>query len=403
VKRILIGFLFAGTCFLLRAEDARALANPGNEHTDEIAFDEKSCLAIKDRIEFPVPSITVNAEKTGPENPIAIGQDDDKRGVNIKVTITSLLGKAYYPNWVRTVLSAKAIPDGSWISEDMECTELPKTPDMLYCEWVKYDCKIIEEPIYRMLWPERTKVWLAPDDRTRAWLSWQKNPIGDPLRYVFPDDWGLGAWTPEGVKKTSNPGPGNEWWTFLYGDPTYVSIPAETILKYYEPIESSEDTTTGDKQVLGLFGGLSKDPGGFVFVDKGKMGEYCLIDEDHVKVEGANDKYKVTRGCKIDPEGASSDGKVTILTLTFTSIPLDLPGRWSIGITGYEYPAKYANNLVETTINGLDEYSPELKMGPYEIGFSPNNYEYSTESFSFDSYIVISTPCFNGDPKSCEN
>jgi hypothetical protein len=392
MKRIAYGILLAGLCLLLQSGNIRALAIPRDGGADEYATDQTTCLAQPEIIEIPKPSLTVSAVKNAPENVIVIGQDKEKLGVTITVTISSLPGKATYHQWV-TKRVGRNYPENGWIPDDVTCNA-PKN-GRVWCYWDEGECKTVEETIYRMLWPERTRVWLEPSVDTRAWLSWNETPGGNPLRYVFPDDWGLGAWTPGGPRKQSLPGTGGEWWTFLFGDPLSKNVPETKMVQVNQPGTDAYSTTP----VLGLFGTFSSFPGQNSIAT---TMDQCLIDNE-VKVEGG----PAARGCKIFPDGASSTNRVANLTIIFYNIPLDLPGRWFFGITAYQYPAKYNNGKSETKITGLDEYSPELSMGPCEVGFlnnfcyrmlddkNPNNY--------FESYLIISTPCLAADPKSCIN
>lgn len=394
MKRIILGLLLGGMSFLLQAEDARAFSEPRNKHQAEIITDQASCLA-QDTVTFPGPSIAVFAQKTAPANVIAIGQDEDKRGVDITITVTSLPGTAIYYNWVRKETDDVPYKIGSYIPKGMECR--PLISGWVSCYWVYYNCEQAPpETVYRMLRPEMTRVWLDPDINTRNWLRWSGTPSGDPLRFVFPDDWGLGAWTPEGVKKRSYPGSGNEWWTFLYGDPLYVSIPTTSMLKFYRPNPSGYSI----EQVLGLWGAFSSFPGESTFAEKGNI-DQCLIDSAHVLVEGGNPEYTNRRGCVVRTLGAIPD-QARILWIDFNNIPLDLPGKWHIGMTANQYPALYAKGTrTESNLRDkIDEYSPKLRIGP-SPEYTPNGYDISSNSFV--SYIVISTPCYSADPKSCVN
>jgi hypothetical protein len=246
-----------------------------------------------------------------------------------------------------------------------------------------------------MLWPERTRVWLEPDEKTKAWLSWSVGAKGDPLRFVFPDGWGMGAWTPDGARKQSFQGLGNEWWTFLYGDPNAVVIPTSRMVKITAPDQFTGRST---RQGIGLFGDFTTFTDGSAYSRNGNMDSQCLID-DEVSVEGGPS----TRDCYPDPAGASTASQITELTIKFLNVPLDLPGSWMIGITANQYPAKYFVNTqlkYETEVNGFDEYSPELMLGPWDLGYYNG---YSITEYTFDAYIIIATPCYNADPESCKN
>jgi hypothetical protein len=244
-----------------------------------------------------------------------------------------------------------------------------------------------------MLKPANTQVWLDPTDETRAWLGWSGGAQGDPLRFVLPDDWGFGAWTPEGWKERSNPGTGSEWWTFLYRDPLITHFPSTKMSVVYTPEPGNLYST---RQILGLFGTYSTFPGQS---SSSSIMDQCLIDNE----------VKSSRGyCVIEPFGVTGTSKITTLSFYFNNIPLDLPGRWRIGVAAYQLPAIYAGTRTEI----IDEFDLQLSVGPRERGF-PYYYLYNEtengEDFdmspnkAFNSYIILATPCFNGDPKSCVN
>jgi hypothetical protein len=386
MKRIMTGLLLGGMLLLLKVDDTRALSNPGDEYTN--AKTEAACLAIIDKVKFPKPSFSVVAQKTAPKNPIVIGQDKEKVGVNITVSISSLSGTAEYPRWVTTIYGRAPY---TYVPKGMNCDR--PINGVYSCYWIKSECKKITDTIFRMLKPARTQVWLDPTDDTRGWLGWNKDPKGDPLRFVLPDDWGFGAWTPEGWKERSNPGTGGEWWTFLYGDPMITHFPSTEMSVVYTPEPGNLYST---RQILGLFGTYTNFPG---LPASSELMNQCLID----------DEVKSSRGnCVIEPYGVIGTSKVTTLTFHFNNVPLDLPGRWRIGVVAYQLPAIYAGNRTEI----IDEFDLQLSVGPEERGF-PFFYEYveseNGEDFdmspnkAFNSYIILATPCFNGDPKSCVN
>jgi hypothetical protein len=388
MKQLVIGLLLGGMCFLLRIDVTHALSHPADAFTG--AKTEASCLAIIDKVEFPKPSFSVIAQKTAPKNPIVVGQDKEKVGVNIIVTISSLSGTAIYPIWVRRVNRSQIQPIRKGGTPGAECFDISSTRE--YCEWVTYSCEPKTETIFRMLKPAKTQVWLDPTDETRGWLGWSEDRIGDPLRFVLPDDWGFGAWTPAGLKEWSNPGTGGEWWTFLYRDPLITHFPSTEMSIVSTPKPGDLYST---RQILGLFGTYTKFPG---LPASSDLMNQCLID----------DEVESSRGnCVIEPYGVIGTSKVTTLTFHFNNVPLDLPGRWRIGVVAYQLPAIYAGTRTEN----IDEYDLQLSIGPEGLGFpfylynnreDPMDYDMGPNK-AFNSYIILATPCFNGDPESCVN
>jgi hypothetical protein len=395
MKKVLIGIMLSGFCLLLRVEGVDAISNFKERDKVGMYGSDDYCMKY-DILSIVDQSLRLSAKKTEPQFPIVIGQDEFKRGLDIEVTISAQSGSATYYKWVAHEEAADWILS-SEIPSGMVCPR--SSGSYSYC----YPAGCEEQPketIYRKIWPERTRIWLDADPETRQWLSWQENLTGDPLRYVFPDDWGLGAWTPDGPRKSGFEGEGSEWWTFLYGDPLLISVPTTNLEKVYEP---TSDAYSG-KQVLGLWGSFSNFPGESVFSNDM---EQCLLGK--VNSEG----QPLGGECIITPGDARSTDKltsnVTMLTIKLNNVPMDLPGHWMIGVTGYQYPAWYANGTRSEKdwrkIKGLepiDEYSPNLKIGPYELGFS-NYYIMKSADYSFDVYIIISTPCLASDPESCVN
>jgi hypothetical protein len=396
MKKILIGVLLAGLCLLVRYEETNAIVSPGGSDIKGTFAPDDACMPL-DIVEFSGPSISMSAKKVEPKYPIVIGQDELKRGVDIEVTIKSESGSATYFKWVTHKKNGKWYYDEGDIPSGTECDPLSGGRRWCYpagCEPQP------TETTHRMIWPERTRVWLDPSDETRQWLSWQENSTGDPLRFVFPDDWGLGAWTPDGPKKSGMAGEGAEWWTFLYTDPLYISVPTTNMEKVYEPSGDTYST----KQVLGLWGSFSTFPGQSVF-STGM--DQCLMGKENSQGQPVGGECIITPGDARSIDNLTSN--VSVLTIKLNNVPMDLPGLWMIGVTGYQYPAWYANGtrsekrLREIKGETFDEYSPKLKIGPSHLGFNENSYDMTSNDYSFIVYIIISTPCLASDPESCVN
>lgn len=396
MKRILISIMLAGVCFLLRVEGVDAIENLKGRKINGMLGVEDSCMQY-DILTIPNKSISLTAKKTDPQYPIVIGQDELKRGVDIEVTIKAEEGSATYYKWITHEEEGEWIPAGDTVPPGAECGRV--RGDYKWCYPAGCEAQP-REPISRMIWPERTRIWLDADPETRQWLSWQENNTGDPLRFVFPDDWGLGAWTPDGPKKSGYTGEGGEWWTFLYTDPLFLSVPTTKLEKVYEPNGEAYST----KQVLGLWGSFSNFPGESVFSNNL---EQCLLGKENSEGQPVGGECIITPGDARSIDNLTSN--VSVLTIKLNNVPMDLPGHWMIGVTGYQYPAWYANgtrsekDLRKIKGENFDEYSPELRIGPSKLGFTENSYDMNSNDYSFIVYIMISTPCLASDPESCVN
>jgi hypothetical protein len=115
--------------------------------------------------------------------------------------------------------------------------------------------------------------------------------------------------------------------------------------------------------------------------------QQCLIDSAHVPIVGGKDQFADRRGCEVFPSGASTESQVSLLQIFFTSIPLDLPGRWYIGATAFQQPAKYAKGTRTEKVVPTEL----MEFGPTSTNYSGSN-GYEISMFGFSSYIIIATP-----------
>jgi hypothetical protein len=415
VKRIWIGFLLAGVFILTQADYARASGGQfvgcgGNE--DKIIFSTGS-------LDDPYPDgigIEVSGWRSEPTHPIVIGQDKTFRGVDITVKITALEGKAVYWREHTEMEEIKGTFNQEsmeyLVSQGYECVAINSA--FYKCYEKKIVCESNEkdpEKIYRYLNPESISIWLDPSMETEQFLGWGPTQEGRyPLRYLFPEKWALGAWTPEGMQNEDigewyptgeevwSFGQENPWFTFLFPDPNETDLPGQHLLRMSQPVSRGEEEESWyiSRRVLGLYGGFYAYQSMYNSVaDKNTGPLQCLIDSNSIP---GDEGIPPSIGECIHAEDNHNFGEnVTEILIYFSHIPLDLPGHWRIGIKAYQNPAKYDHGKEERI------GSRYLSIGPGDYGWSAANYSLDDPARGFDSYVIVSTPCYATDPKSCVN
>jgi hypothetical protein len=396
MKRILVGVILAGFSLLGQIEIVRALDEPTGQFVgcggkpDEFIYN-----GVKGA------SISAHAEKISPANVIVIGQDQEKQiGVNLSVTIIAEKG---------TVIKSREV-DGEPHPDNPIRSRAPD-PAGYRCytkpggvkECYEKKCKEFSETVYRYINPDSISIWLDPSEETEQFLGWKQGEVGQyPLRYLFPEKWALGAWTPTGLEGETigdwSPsgeevwafGQENSWFTFLFPDPNEKDLPGQHLLQMSQP---QRITGSVSRRVLALYGPFDYIQSPYTQVN-GTYARDCLIDASSLPGDA---NTPPSAGSCDKPDNYTYSDKENIIIINFDRIPLDLPGDWQIGIKAEQYPAKYDFGKTEVITD-----PNELKFGPSDYGWGPINM-YDISTITFPCYVVISTPCTNSDPKSCKN
>jgi len=145
----------------------------------------------------PYSAVKITAEKTGPNYVVVIGQDPEKTGVSIKVTITSVPGQLEFDT-----NELEAYCDGpydTYSPDPKKSTCGTSKPYQWYYWSTKYVCvPHTGYPAYRLV--RDVRIWLIPSKATSDWLG--SIPItGDGrfgLNYIYPEQWMVGNWNSGG-------------------------------------------------------------------------------------------------------------------------------------------------------------------------------------------------------------
>jgi hypothetical protein len=340
-----------------------------------------------------------DASKTSPVNPIIVTQDENHTGVNITVEIVS------YPGTITYNVHSKPCIGYDLPQKGMEACP-PYHRDGLFYYFTDTCTPHTETNIYRHIDGASLMVWLKPTPKTEQWLGWTTKGLGDdrfPLRYMFPEKWSLGAWTPEGYDTVGDPGLWTEdeikkflaehpGFNFLKADPREFELPSQYLPLAKNPAPNSDGANAGGSgRVVPLFGSFPEldfhgDVGGpAVCVIEGK-GPGGPGDQGHcaVTVNGLEDL--ISGGANIFADD------ITKLTVSFSHIPMDLPGEWQIGVKVSITHAKYAGNMDETILD------------PKYLHRDPGNgYTISDPEHDFLTYMWIATMCNPAEEHGCEN
>jgi hypothetical protein len=237
---------------------------------------------------------------------------------------------------------------------------------------------------------------MEPTEKTKWWLGWSTEGLADdayPLRFMFPERWALGTWTPEGfttegdlglwteeeIEKFLGEHPG---YNFLKADPRQREIPTE-----YLPL--ADDPLNPGGRIIPLFGE------GFTIWDP--FGP--LTRKDGCLIAGAGPDGRghcaVTVNGYSDPLFGSADldaDNITFLSVSFSNIPMDLPGVWHIAVEISVRPAMYGGGRTET-VDNPDHFSRLPNMG----------FKHEDPTHTFITYMWISTPCNPAEVDGCRN
>jgi hypothetical protein len=344
----------------------------------------------------------INAYKYSPNFPIVIGQDmKEKTGVNLSVEVISDIGKITYESF--DGYRDECIGYDTWQGDKGGCK--PYYEGGMYYHWTAVPICMLhkDEIVHRTIMASTLQVWLVPTPETVKWLGWdteesQTGPF--PLRYMFPEQWAVGVWTPEGYTTV-----GDDLYTeqqieqffkehpelnFLKADPRSEGLPTYALRRVTNPVEHDEYGT----QVVALFGAFYGLPQ-YNIGPVSQQGQ-CLIDRP-----GTDGKCHVSTNLSMGgffgdfTEADLASKGITYLRLDLNHIPMDLPGDWYIGVSVYVQPATY--DLGRRT-ESIDPGSPNLRRAPTK-GYDLTD----PDEHMFTVYVLISTPCDGSDPKACIN
>jgi hypothetical protein len=238
------------------------------------------------------------------------------------------------------------------------------------------------------------KVWLVPTQYTLDWLGWDSEGLKDkhPLRYMFPEKWALGTWTPGGFTTVgddfmfteeqidafiaANPG-----FEFLKGDPRMEAIPTYALQRAQDPNQPTQ-------RVLALFGEFTNWYTGAVMTMEGP----CLVDRPGTK--GRCQTTTNLSAGNLETELFNADltaEGITYLRVELLNVPMDLPGDWYIGVSVWVRRATYDNGR-------RTETEPDDKK---LTRFPGNGYELDSTDHKFTTYILISTLCNSTEVDGC--
>jgi hypothetical protein len=328
----------------------------------------------------------VTAQKTFPENPVVVTQEETHYGVDLEVEIVSYKGTVTYETYSEECAGFDEPQRGM-----EKCKKFYY--NNLY-HYVQGKCTPHTETVYRYIDGASLQVWLKPTPKTEAWLGWGAEGEGTPLRKVFPEKWSLGTWTPEGFTTEGNPGLWTEaqiaafvaahpGYNFLYGDPRTTDLPVQFLTLASDPLQPNESS-----RVIPLYGTF------YAWGPYGMGGTMC-------KVEGTGPDGQ--GDCAVNVNGLTglfSEGDIFAdgihsLDIQFAHIPMDLPGEWQIGVSVSVHSATYGGGKPEKE-SGLDYVNPDhLYRNP--------NHDYPMEEHSFLTYIWMTTPCNPGEVEGCGN
>jgi hypothetical protein len=330
------------------------------------------------------------AKMTFPKFPIVIGQDmKEQTGVNISVEIRSAPGKIAYETF--DGFDEKCVGQADWEAGPISCPPYYSNKQYYFLRQVPI-CTPHDEEAYRTIIGETVKVWLIPTEYTLQWLGWNSEGLGDrhPLRYLFPEKWALGTWTPGGFTTVgsdymfteeqidafiaANPG-----FEFLKGDPRAEDIPTYALQRAQDPNQPAQ-------RVLALFGEFTN----WYTQTMTTMDGPCLVDR-----AGTKGRCQTTTNLSagnLETELFNADltaEGITYLRVELLNVPMDLPGDWFIGVSVSVRPAKY--DLGRRT---------ETVPDPSFLHRDPTN-GYNLSEHSFTTYILISTLCNAAEIDGC--
>ncbi|MBN2084211.1 MAG: hypothetical protein JW748_03235 [Anaerolineales bacterium] len=380
-KKIACFILFSVYLLLSEKMVARAQTGGGCNDTGKVTYSDGGDWGFN----------IIIAEKAAPENPVVVTQDDKHRGVDIVVEIVSYPGTITYETEEQVCIGLDQ-PDNAL----PKCSPYRKN-GLFYHRQAQ--CITHTETVYRHITGESIKVWLKPTDRTEQWLGWITTPMDEyPLRFMFPEKWSLGTWTPEGFTAEGDTGlwtsaeidafiASHPGFNFLKADPRTTDLPSQYLKLAGDP----DSNGGGSGRVIPLYGGVAA---GGPYASIGYPGQ-CIIEYSGPGLGGDRGSCtEVVNGVMNFFAGGVSvfDDGITSLIIYIDNVPMDLPGEWYVGVEAGVTPARYGAGKVEN-------YLPEnLSRNPANDGYVVKSNEHS-----FLVYIWLTAPCNAGEEHGCDN
>jgi hypothetical protein len=299
-------------------------------------------------------------------------QDPQEHGVSIDVTINAEDLIATYWKWETVDV---CLPYENYQAGMTTCKyEGSRAPGFYYYYWTPQRQCVQQPPeiTYRSIETSTISIWLEPTALTKDLLGTGPyfNDTNKPvLRYLYPDQWALVVVQPGERKIIEKP-----WFRnsadvekFLKENKDFIIL--DTSAKTFDltsRLPQKQSPATG-KNGLSLY----------------NFGINCDAD-----LPGSG-LLKGREVCKDQINQYTSEYGTKSFSIIFDRIPLDVPGTWYVGVSFYQWPAKYDGG------RGLEKWGNQQYR---EFVFSDENME---KQFSFESYIIRSAPCNPEEVGNC--
>jgi hypothetical protein len=347
-------------------------------------------------------SITVEQTVTDPpvapvKNVIVYGQDEEEEGVSMTIKISALPGIINHHEWDEH-LECRYYDKYQKGRDDDLCNETDY--GWYYNDMVKYCNKNLPPRTVRRNISD-VVVWLQPSQETLAWLGWgtKETETGKAtLPYIFPSRWMVGTWTGDGFKVegtpdvTMSPEYTAKWfqqmrdYNFLAGDTGEIpNLWSVTMVETASPISNNQQT-------LGIFGYFK-----LTMMTNPMPFDYSGGSQWRVNYWVLNLYTNKKRATSVPEAKNSLEQGMDELTIQMQHLPLDLPGKWYIGIAVEMLPAVVSYNDNGWVIRDIQETWPfeeEKIFSEAEIGYT------MLDNF-FYSYILLSSPCNPMEQDGC--
>jgi hypothetical protein len=351
-------------------------------------FDPPSAVNIIDY------SKTVNGID-GQENVVVFGQDPEEEGVGVSFSLESITGDIIHYENVPHCLHYGMHQDKTRAGD--ECRPIG-ADGYFYWEQV---CELVRSPnVTRKI--RDVKIWLEPSEATVNWLGWDvAGQEGKAtLRYMYPEKWMVGTWTEDGFTTTETT---DHYWTgsyyeewltqmqgynFLAGDTGALSNLWSVTMVEVETPEKPGSVSLGIFGYFQLSGQTYPLPTGYSSGSQWRT-DYWLLNLYTEKHRAVSDPIAREH---LEPD-------LTSLTIKMEHLPLDLPGKWSIGVQ--IQMSKASMDYGGNTVTEEWDYEPDPNEDPDSHWFSQGDFSYEQDNNYFYSYVLLSTPCNPNEKDNC--